>query len=292
MIFFSGIAIPGLPVGWNVSYDFNESDFNVCMVILKTYLTRMMEQGDPRIPWNTLKYLIGEVMYGGRAIDDFDRRILRTYMDEYMGDFIFDAFQPFHFYHDDTVDYRIPQPEEPQVKDESTTVSRVSCDCRFVLCQVNDCEPGVMWLSGLHIPESYLTALVQATCRKNGWPLDKSTLYTSVTHYLHPDDVTERTLTGCFAHGLYLEGASWDVDRMCVKRQPPKQLLQELPVLKIIPIEGHRLKLQNTFRAPVYVTSQRRNAMGVGLVFEADLATKEHISHWVLQGLCLILNTD
>lgn len=38
-----------------------------------------------------------------------------------------------------------------------------------------------MWLSGLHIPESYLTALVQATCRKNGWPLDKSTLYTAVT---------------------------------------------------------------------------------------------------------------
>ena len=38
-----------------------------------------------------------------------------------------------------------------------------------------------MWLSGLHIPESYLTALVQATCRKNVWPLDRSTLYTSVT---------------------------------------------------------------------------------------------------------------
>lgn len=38
-----------------------------------------------------------------------------------------------------------------------------------------------MWLSGLHIPQSYLTALVQATCRKNGWPLDRSTLYTSVT---------------------------------------------------------------------------------------------------------------
>jgi dynein heavy chain len=32
--------------------------------------------------------------------------------------------------------------------------------------------------------------------------------------------------------------------------------------------------------------------MGVGLVFEADLGTSEHISHWVLQGVCLILNTD
>ena len=65
--------------------------------------------------------------------------------------------------------------------------------CRF---QVNECEPQVMWLSGLHIPESYLTALVQATCRKNGWPLDKSTLYTSVTQYQAAEDVTERTHHG------------------------------------------------------------------------------------------------
>jgi Dynein heavy chain AAA lid domain len=50
-----------------------------------------------------------KVMYGGRAIDDFDRRVLKTYMDEYMGDFIFDTFQPFHFYHNNEVDYKIPE---------------------------------------------------------------------------------------------------------------------------------------------------------------------------------------
>ena len=60
----------------------------------------------------------------------------------------------------------------------------------------------------------------------------------------------------------------------------------------MIPIEASKLKLQNTLRTPVYVTSQRRNAMGVGLVFEADLATHEHPSHWVLMGVALILNTD
>lgn len=47
-------------------------------------------------------------MYGGRVIDDFDRRIVNTYMDEYMGDFIFDSFQPFHFFRNDSVDYVIP----------------------------------------------------------------------------------------------------------------------------------------------------------------------------------------
>ena len=52
--------------------------------------------------------------------------------------------------------------------------------------KVKDGEPYVMWLSGLHIPESYLTALVQATCRKNGWPLDRSTLYTAVTEVCLP----------------------------------------------------------------------------------------------------------
>lgn len=49
---------------------------------------------------------------------------------------------------------------------------------------------------------------------------------------------------------------------------------------------------QNTLRTPVYTTSLRRNAMGVGLVFEADLFTTMHLSHWVLQGVCLCLNTD
>lgn len=50
--------------------------------------------------------------------------------------------------------------------------------------------------------------------------------------------------------------------------------------------------LQNTLRTPVYTTSLRRNAMGVGLVFEADLFTTKHISHWVIQGVCLCLNAE
>ena len=44
-------------------------------------------------------------------------------------------------------------------------------------------EPKVIWLSGLHIPESYLTALVQTTCRALNWPLDKATSSTKVTEY-------------------------------------------------------------------------------------------------------------
>ena len=65
-----------------------------------------------------------------------------------------------------------------------------------------------MWLSGLHIPESFLTALVQATCRKNSWPLDKSTLFTTVTHYKSADDVVERSHSGMFKLNI-LTKYSW-----------------------------------------------------------------------------------
>ena len=79
------------------------------------------------------------------------------------------------------------------------------------LFQVNNVEPAVMWLSGLHIPESYLTALVQATCRVNGWPLDKSTLYTAVTRFTDPDDVTEIASQGHYhVTGFYLSAFVWD----------------------------------------------------------------------------------
>jgi dynein heavy chain, axonemal len=154
-------------------------------------------------------------------------------------------------------------------------------------------EPLVIWLSGLHVPEAYLTALVQTTCRKNMWPLDRSTLYTQVTPFTDQKQITERLQSGCYVQGLYLEGAGWDIEKNTLKRlENGGRLVRELPILRIIPIEAHRLKLVNTFRTPVYTTQLRRNAAGVGWVFDADLSTSTHTSHWILQGVCLVLNTD
>ncbi|ETN61879.1 dynein heavy chain 10, axonemal [Anopheles darlingi] len=102
-------------LGWNICYDFNESDFNVCIQILDTYLAKAADARESRVPWNSLKYLIGEVMYGGRVIDDFDRRVVATYMDEYMGDFLFDTFQPFNFYASESFVY---SPLQAATRDE------------------------------------------------------------------------------------------------------------------------------------------------------------------------------
>mmetsp|Transcript_20740 Transcript_20740/g.31961 ORF Transcript_20740/g.31961 Transcript_20740/m.31961 type:complete len:144 (-) Transcript_20740:762-1193(-) len=49
-------------------------------------------------------------MYGGRVTDDHDRRVLMTYLEEYLGNFIFDTNQKFYFSRTGT-DYVIPQEE-------------------------------------------------------------------------------------------------------------------------------------------------------------------------------------
>uniref|UniRef100_A0A665VAS8 Uncharacterized protein n=1 Tax=Echeneis naucrates TaxID=173247 RepID=A0A665VAS8_ECHNA len=63
-----------LQLGWNIVYGFNDSDFEV-RSLLRLYLDEYKE-----IPWDALKYLIAGVNYGGNVTDDWDRRLLTTYI--------------------------------------------------------------------------------------------------------------------------------------------------------------------------------------------------------------------
>ena len=46
-------------IGWNVTYDFNQSDFTISFRLLNMYLTKSWENNEEQIPWSSLKYLIG-----------------------------------------------------------------------------------------------------------------------------------------------------------------------------------------------------------------------------------------
>ncbi|KAJ8415860.1 hypothetical protein AAFF_G00404170 [Aldrovandia affinis] len=67
------------PQGWNRSYPFNTGDLIISANVLYNYL-----EANTKVPWEDICYLIGEIMYGGHITDDWDRRLCRTYLQEYM----------------------------------------------------------------------------------------------------------------------------------------------------------------------------------------------------------------
>lgn len=75
-------------LGWNVKYDFNDSDFAICENLLSMYLSKDAtdKDDDPPIPWDAMKYLIAEANYGGRVTDDRDRKLIRVYMNQFFQD--------------------------------------------------------------------------------------------------------------------------------------------------------------------------------------------------------------
>lgn len=409
------------------------------------YLTKAHVLQEEELPWETLRYLIGEAMYGGRVTDNMDRRVVACYLEEYLGEFIFDSNQKFMFaklpgheytiplestlegnleflekiplvtppavfglhsnaeiaYYNNSIkalwsnilemattsagggggvnqedvilqiavdieektlpplfdeynirkSFGVPSPTQvvllqelerfnllilrmaSTIKDlkralageigmsaeldvlgasffngrmppqwarlapatEKNLVTWIShFERRYAQYRawVDVEEPKVVWLSGLHIPESYTTALIQTTCRAKGWALDKSGMYTTVTKITNPADVTRRLDQGTYVQGLYLEGARWNTESDCLDYQLPKELVCEMPLVQVVPVEANKLKLRGTIKTPVYVTQSRRNAMGVGWVFDADIKSQRHASHWVLQGVAMCLNID
>lgn len=61
--------------GWSKPYSFNDGDLTICADILDNYLERYDE-----VPYADLRYLYGEIMYGGHITDNWDRRTCNTYL--------------------------------------------------------------------------------------------------------------------------------------------------------------------------------------------------------------------
>ena len=144
--------------------------------------------------------------------------------------------------------------------------------------------PSSVWLPGFFNPQSFLTAIMQSTARKNELPLDKMCLTCEVTKK-HPGEVPQNMREGAFIHGLFMEGARWDVNIGSIAESQLKELYPNMPVMFIKAITQDKQETRNLYECPVYKTRQR----GPTYIWTFNLKTKERPSKWVLAGVALLL---
>ncbi|KAF2900340.1 hypothetical protein ILUMI_05842 [Ignelater luminosus] len=416
------------PQGWNRNYPFNVGDLTISVNVLFNYL-----EGNNKVPWDDLRYLFGEIMYGGHITDDWDRRLCRTYLNEFMQSELLDGelsyapgflappnmdYMGYHRYIDDRLPPESPylyglhpnaeigfltntsevlfktifelQPRDtgaaagggasreekvksmiddivdklPEGFNIPEMMAKVEDRTPFIIVAFQECErmnnltremkrslveldlglkgeltitsdmeeleeslfmdhvpdswtvkayasllplgqwcadlslrikelegwvgdfqtPPSVWLGGFFNPQSFLTAIMQQTARKNEWPLDKMCLLTDVTKKQR-EDFTSAPREGAYVHGLFMEGARWDIQAGSIVDSKLKELFPVVPVIFIKAITQDKQDLKNVYDCPVYKTRMR----GPTFVWTFNLKTKEKAAKWTLAGVALLL---
>ncbi len=72
------------PLGWNIRYEFNESDLETGIIVMRN----MLDEDTDDIVWEALQFITGEIVYGGRVTDDKDRRCIMEVLTTFLSDVV------------------------------------------------------------------------------------------------------------------------------------------------------------------------------------------------------------
>ncbi|EPY32132.1 hypothetical protein STCU_02960 [Strigomonas culicis] len=161
--------------------------------------------------------------------------------------------------------------------------------------------PLSFWISGFFFPQGFLTGVLQTYCRDHQVPIDDVKFKTNMTKFEVPDDITTMHLgAGVFIHGLYLEGAGFDIHGKQLTESRKGELYAKMPVIHLEPVRlSTPTDTAETYKCPVYKTSARvgilsTTGLSTNYVISLDLASGKGGSpdHWIKCGVALLCMLD
>lgn len=86
-------------------------------------------------------------------------------------------------------------------------------------------------------------------------------------------------------HGLFMEGARWDIQTGSIMESRLKDLFPVMPVIFIKAVTQDKQELRNMYECPVYKTRIR----GPTFVWTFNLRTREKAAKWTMAGVAILL---
>ncbi|KAJ8965675.1 hypothetical protein NQ314_003957 [Rhamnusium bicolor] len=256
------------PLGWNIIYEFNDSDREFAFNTLKMFCAEGF------IPWDALEYLTGEITYGGRVTDCWDLRCLKTilkiffapvilkrgYVYSKSGTYFCPTFNKLQDYRD-FIDGFLTGALQTHARKYNLPIDELKFDFKLhpVVIDQEDIKK-VHDEEGKEIYDVYK-------------PLNR------------PPD-------GIIVHGLFIDAARWDMRTMKLVDAKPGEINPSLPAIWLVP-KTEMPENDRRYIAPLYKTSVRAGVLSTtghstNFVLPVLLPSDETQSYWILKGTALL----
>jgi len=141
----------------------------------------------------------------------------------------------------------------------------------FVQIWIDGGPPPAYWISGFFFPQAFLTGTLQNYARKYQVAIDTVSFGFEVLD-VDPATNTKGPEDGCYIHGFFLEGASWDANAKVLVEAKPKELYMQFPMIWLDPQVDRPLPTSGVYSCPAYKTLTRAGT----------LSTTGHSTNFVL----------
>ncbi|KAG5476406.1 hypothetical protein LSCM1_04109 [Leishmania martiniquensis] len=161
-------------------------------------------------------------------------------------------------------------------------------------------QPTSFWISGFFFPQGFLTGVLQTYSRLHQTPIDEVKFSTHVTCYELPEDIEDTVESGVYIHGVFVEGAGFDLCSSTLVESMPRELYKPMPVIHLEPVQiSDALAPTESYACPVYKTSARvgtlsTTGLSTNYVVTLDLKSAAGVQpqHWIERGVALLCMLD
>lgn len=175
--------------------------------------------------------------------------------------------------------------------------------------------PPSFWISGFFFAQAFITGALQNYARKYNIPIDTAEFdFRVLTPAEEEEAATTKPEDGAYIHGLFLEGARWNVESHCIAESEPRELFvpmphvhlepklkTDVPVVEGVPenYTGDRTGTAHVLMCPVYRTSFRQGTLSTTghstnfvMFIRCPIAPEHDQQHWIKRGVALLTQLD